>query len=107
MGKERPIFHGRGRARLQARRARRAGLPIRGRPFRAPRAFAGDRPSDEQVPAGTRLALVEVSMSWALLFLAGLCEIAWAVGLKYTAGFTRLWPTAASIVAMVASMGLL
>lgn len=45
--------------------------------------------------------------AWILLLLAGLLEIAWAVGLKYTDGFSRLWPSALTIGAMVASMGLL
>ena len=46
-------------------------------------------------------------MAWAVLFLAGLFEIAWVIGLKYTAGFTRLWPTVVTAVALVASIGLL
>ena len=46
-------------------------------------------------------------MSWAVLFVAGLLEIGWAVGLKYTEGFTRLWPTAGTVAALVASMALL
>ena len=46
-------------------------------------------------------------MAWALLFLAGLLEVAWAVGLKYTDGFTRPWPTAATLVAMIGSVVLL
>lgn len=46
-------------------------------------------------------------MSWFYLALAGLLEIAWAIGLKYTAGFTRLVPTAATLVAMIASVWLL
>lgn len=46
-------------------------------------------------------------MAWVVLFFAGLLEIAWAVGLKYSAGFTRLWPTVATGAALVASMGLL
>ena len=46
-------------------------------------------------------------MAWALLFLAGIFEIGWAVGLKYTNGFTRLWPTAATGVSLIASMALL
>ena len=46
-------------------------------------------------------------MAWVVLFVAGIFEIGWAVGLKYTAGFTRLWPTVATGVALVASMGLL
>jgi quaternary ammonium compound-resistance protein SugE len=46
-------------------------------------------------------------MAWVVLFVAGLFEIGWAVGPKYTDGFTRLWPTVATGVALVASMGLL
>ncbi|HEX5091160.1 MAG TPA: quaternary ammonium compound efflux SMR transporter SugE [Burkholderiales bacterium] len=46
-------------------------------------------------------------MAWGLLFLAGLFEIAWAIGLKYTDGFTRLWPTVWTVAAMVASVVLL
>ena len=46
-------------------------------------------------------------MAWVILFVAGLLEIVWAVGLKYTAGFTRLWPTVGTAVALVASMTLL
>lgn len=45
--------------------------------------------------------------AWLILFVAGLCEIGWAVGLKYTEGFSRLGPSAATIVAMVASVVLL
>lgn len=45
--------------------------------------------------------------AWLLLFVAGLCEVAWAVGLKYTEGFSRLWPSLATILAMVASVALL
>ncbi len=46
-------------------------------------------------------------MAWTILLLAGLCEIAWAIGLKYTDGFTRPWPTALTLAAMVASVLLL
>ena len=46
-------------------------------------------------------------MAWVVLFIAGLLEIGWAVGLKYTEGFTRLWPSIATGVAVVGSMGLL
>src|SRR3546814_15030978 len=46
-------------------------------------------------------------MPWLILFFAGLFEIGWAVGLKYTEGFTRLWPTVATILSMVVSLGLL
>ncbi|WP_150304660.1 quaternary ammonium compound efflux SMR transporter SugE [Pseudomonas saliphila] len=46
-------------------------------------------------------------MSWILLFLAGLLEVVWAVGLKYTEGFTRLWPSIGTLLAMIVSFGLL
>ena len=46
-------------------------------------------------------------MAWFALFVAGLFEIAWAVGLKYTEGLTRLWPTVGTALALIASMGLL
>jgi quaternary ammonium compound-resistance protein SugE len=46
-------------------------------------------------------------VAWVLLFFAGLFEIGWAIGLKYTDGFTRLWPTAWTVLAMVASVVLL
>jgi len=49
----------------------------------------------------------EVAMAWFILFLAGLFEIGWAVGLKYTEGFTRPIPTALTAVSLVASMALL
>ena len=46
-------------------------------------------------------------MAWVVLFVAGLFEIGWAVGLKYTDGFTRPWPVAATVVALIISMALL
>jgi quaternary ammonium compound-resistance protein SugE len=46
-------------------------------------------------------------MAWFVLFLAGLCEVSWAVGLKYTDGFSRFWPTVATLAAMVLSVVLL
>ena len=46
-------------------------------------------------------------MAWLLLVLAGLFEIGWAIGLKYTDGFTRPWPTVGTVVAMIISMALL
>ena len=46
-------------------------------------------------------------MSWIILVIAGLFEIGWAIGLKYTQGFTRLWPTLGTVGAMVISVGLL
>ncbi len=46
-------------------------------------------------------------MAWVVLFVAGLVEVAWAVGLKYTAGFTRLWPSVLTIAGGFASFFLL
>ncbi len=46
-------------------------------------------------------------MPWIILVLAGLFEIGWAIGLKYTEGFTRPWPTVGTIAAMAISLGLL
>ncbi|OEO31311.1 molecular chaperone [Devosia insulae DS-56] len=46
-------------------------------------------------------------MAWVYLTIAGLLEIVWAIGLKYTEGFTRLGPTAITVAAMVASVVLL
>ena len=46
-------------------------------------------------------------MNWLILFVAGLFEIGWAVGLKYTEGFTRLWPTVGTVMSMIISLGLL
>jgi len=46
-------------------------------------------------------------MNWILLVVAGLFEIGWAIGLKYTDGFTRLWPSVWTIAAMVISLALL
>ena len=46
-------------------------------------------------------------MPWIILVLAGLFEIGWAIGLKYTEGFTRLWPTVGTVAAMAISLGLL
>jgi len=46
-------------------------------------------------------------MAWLYLLVAGLMEVGWAVGLKYTEGFTRLWPSVWTAVALVLSMVLL
>ena len=46
-------------------------------------------------------------MPWLVLILAGLFEIGWAIGLKYTEGFTRVGPTVGTVLAMVISLGLL
>lgn len=46
-------------------------------------------------------------MHWFILIIAGLFEIGWAVGLKYTEGFSRLWPTVGTVLAMTLSILLL
>lgn len=46
-------------------------------------------------------------MAWIILFVAGLFEIGWAIGLKYTDGFTRPLPTALTVASMIVSIGLL
>ena len=46
-------------------------------------------------------------MAWTVLILAGLFEVGWAVGLKYSAGFTRLWPSLMTAGSMAISLGLL
>jgi len=54
-----------------------------------------------------REANKENLMNWVLLVIAGLLEVGWAIGLKYTHGFTRLWPSVWTAVAIVVSMVLL
>ena len=46
-------------------------------------------------------------MAWFCLLIAGVFEVAWAIGLKYTEGFTRLWPSVWTVVALALSMALL
>ena len=46
-------------------------------------------------------------MPWLILFMAGLFEVGWAIGLKYTHGFTRLWPSVFTVLAMAVSLFLL
>lgn len=46
-------------------------------------------------------------MNWLILICAGLFEVGWAIGLKYTDGFTRLWPTVGTLLAISISLGLL
>lgn len=50
---------------------------------------------------------MSTGFAWLILFIAGLCEVGWAVGLKYTDGFSRFWPSAATLIAMAASVALL
>jgi quaternary ammonium compound-resistance protein SugE len=61
---------------------------------------------DADGDAATR-GILEGAMAWILLVVAGLFEVGWAIGLKYTHGFSRPWPTLWTSVALVASMGLL
>lgn len=46
-------------------------------------------------------------MAWVYLVFAGVLEVVWAIGLKYTDGFTKLWPSVGTIVTMIASFFLL
>jgi quaternary ammonium compound-resistance protein SugE len=46
-------------------------------------------------------------MNWSILVVAGIFEVGWAIGLKYTEGFTRLWPSVWTVLAMIISLGLL
>jgi quaternary ammonium compound-resistance protein SugE len=46
-------------------------------------------------------------MAWVILIVAGLFEVGWAIGLKYTEGFTRVWPTVWTVLSMVVSLWLL
>ena len=46
-------------------------------------------------------------MTWVILVLAGLFEMGWAIGLKYTEGFSRLWPTVWTVMSMIISLWLL
>ncbi|MDR6887792.1 MULTISPECIES: quaternary ammonium compound efflux SMR transporter SugE [Variovorax] len=46
-------------------------------------------------------------MAWVVLLVAGLLEMGWAIGLKYTEGFTRLWPSIGTALSMVLSVVLL
>ncbi len=48
-----------------------------------------------------------MTKAWLLLLAAGMLEVVWAIGLKYTEGFSRLWPSVVTVTAMVASVWLL
>lgn len=50
---------------------------------------------------------MRTALPWAALIVAGLFEVGWAIGLKYTDGFTRLWPTVGTVASMIVSLGLL
>ena len=61
-----------------------------------------------QNPSGTAPAFVQgKGMAWVILVIAGSFAVGWAIGLKYTQGFTRLWPTAGTVSAMLISLWLL
>jgi quaternary ammonium compound-resistance protein SugE len=53
------------------------------------------------------MLIMSLTTSWILLIIAGAFEVAWAVGLKYTEGFSRLWPSLITLVALTLSMLLL
>ena len=70
--------------------------------------LSGDDPAARTGSRGRPLKKQgDVEVSWFILFLAGLFETVWAVGLKYTHGFTRLWPTLGTLAAMAVSVWLL
>ena len=46
-------------------------------------------------------------MAWIYLFIAGILEVGWAIGLKYTEGFSRFWPSVGTIICMIVSFGFL
>ena len=50
---------------------------------------------------------MSTGVAWFVLFIAGLCEVGWAVGMKYTDGFSRLWPSVWTVIGMIASVVLL
>jgi quaternary ammonium compound-resistance protein SugE len=69
---------------------------------------SGERKPPQQAEASNLLLIVEpgnhaMTLPWILLAIAGLLEIGWAVGLKYTDGFSRLWPSLATVLGMIAS----
>lgn len=53
------------------------------------------------------MSTLSAASAWLILVVAGLCEIGWAIGLKYTEGFSRLWPSVWTLLAMAASVLLL
>ena len=59
------------------------------------------------MPPGPSADTFPAMNAWICLIVAGLLEIGWAIGLKYTVGFSRLWPSVGTVLAMIASFGLL
>jgi len=79
---------------------------------RETRDLAGEQDGDGLIPLGDEggdgpTQMEGYPMAWFILIIAGLLEVGWAVGLKYTEGFTKLWPSVATAVALIGSMGLL
>lgn len=64
-------------------------------------------PSSLYLQKGDDPQFFEVIMNWVILVIAGLFEMGWAIGLKYTNGFTRIWPTIGTVCAMIISLALL
>ena len=67
--------------------------------------FAASFQVKDTIMASTFISAANAA--WLYVVLAGLCEIGWAVALKYTEGFTRLWPSLFTILCMVVSMALI
>ena len=66
-----------------------------------------DRSCGWIIAMGFFISIKERFMDWLILVIAGIFETGWAIGLKYTEGFTRLWPTVWTILAMIVSLWLL
>jgi quaternary ammonium compound-resistance protein SugE len=65
------------------------------------------RTTSTLIPSQDGLLVPEAVMAWFLLLIAGLLEVGWAVGLKYTEGFTKLIPSVLTLTSMTASVGML
>ncbi len=65
------------------------------------------RPANASLTGDGPIIILEPDLSWIVLFVAGLLEVVWAIGLKYTHGFTRLTPSIITIVAMIVSIAML
>ena len=72
-----------------------------------PRARSVVRENAEVRPLKGEQSTKGKTVAWIILVVAGIFEVGWAIGLKYTAGFTRLWPTVGTVLAMVISLWLL
>src|SRR3982751_16518 len=78
------------------------------RPLASPISAAEGRPSSFTAhPRGRPCLVRRVVMAWIILFVAGLMEVGWAIGLKYTEGFTRLVPSVLTLACMAGSILLL